>query len=357
MNKKICILHNSIKTVMIFRVPYIKTLLSMGYQVYCIAPNDDEAATQKLKKMGVKVLFVSNRNYFSKWYGINYNLLSLLVKKRFNIVVISHFITTFIFSLPSVIFSNKNIIFIEGIGTFFTKKIYLKNILRFLLTTIGNKRIFMNSYERDLIGKKDDLILGGIGIDIDKFYFPASRFDKKECINLLYVGRLVEDKGILDVIILIRLLEEKNINFKLHVVGDVYPANPSSIRTDEIKTLEIEFGDKISFHGYVDDVREFYKKADVLLLLSKHEGFPVVVMEASASGLPSVCYAVPGCIDAISQGVNGFLFEPGNIMEICELLVSVDFSAYRNKCINYAKNNFNQIEKNTIIIDVIEEIK
>ena len=352
----ICILQNSIKTVVVFRLGYIKQLISEGYTVHCIAPNDDSKAIELLRSYNVNVIPVSNNNFFYKWIGLNFQLLKLLFLKKFEVVVSCHFIVTFILSLPTIFFAKKTVCFIEGIGTFFTKSKYLLSSLRFLLNKFTKRLVFMNTYERDLLGSADDIVLGGIGVDISSFNYECHLNGHNCKKRLLFVGRLLEDKGILDVIELMRLIQSRGVDFILNVAGDVYPSNPSSLTTADIKKLELEFGEKIIFHGYIDNVKDLYAETDVLLLLSKHEGFPVVVMEANACGVPAICYSVPGCIDAIKNGTNGYLFVKGQIKQIADLICHEDFSLLADKCRKYAEQNFDQNTKNKIIIEVLTNL-
>lgn len=354
--KSVCIIQNSIKTVVVFRLSYIKQLLSHGHKVYCIAPNDDNESVDCLKKYGVIVITTDNERLLYRYFFINLSLLRVLFKEKFKLTVSCHFLVTFIFSIPSIFFARKTVCFIEGIGTFFTKNKGFLNILRLLLTRGVGKRIFMNKYEKNLLGCDGDLVLGGIGVDIESFCYS---YKIKKCsrkIELLYVGRLVEDKGIFYIIELIRHLKLAGVDFTLNVVGDTYPANPSSLTDDDIANLKAEFEEDIIFHGYLSDLRHIYAKTDVLLLLSKHEGFPVVVMEANACGIPAICYAVPGCIDAIEHGVNGFLFNEGEIEDIVKLISTQNFSLLATQCRNYAEKNFNQVIKNRAIIEAIESL-
>lgn len=109
------------KTVVVFRLCYIKELINKGYTVYCIAPNDDDKAIEILKANNVNVIRVSNKTLFHKWFGLNFQLLKLLFSTKFNLVVSCHFIITFILSVPTIFLAKKVVCFIEGIGTFFTE--------------------------------------------------------------------------------------------------------------------------------------------------------------------------------------------------------------------------------------------
>ncbi|MGP2470757.1 glycosyltransferase [Yersinia sp. 2540 StPb PI] len=324
--------------------------------MYCIAPDDDHESVDLLKQYGVVVITTENKTLLQNYFFINFSLLRLLLKEKFRLTVSCHFLVTFILSIPSIFFARKSVCFIEGVGSFFTRNKGFLSVLKLLLMMFVNKRIFMNEYEKSLLGHKDDLVLGGIGVDINSFSpYPKKKNNSKK-IKLLYVGRLVEDKGIFYIIELVRCLKTRGIDFILNVVGDTYPANPSSLTENDIANLKIEFEKEIFFHGYLCDLRNIYAETDVLLLLSKHEGFPVVVMEANACGVPAICYSVPGCVDAIETGINGFLFDEGEIDGIVKLISTQDFSLLATQCRSYAENNFNQVNKNRAIIEAIESL-
>lgn len=60
----------------------------------------------------------------------------------------------------------------------------------------------------------------------------------------------------------------------------------------------------------------YYKAADLFLLPSHSEGLSNAMVEAMASGLPSICSAVGGALEWIRHGANGFLFSPGDAREL-----------------------------------------
>ncbi len=69
----------------------------------------------------------------------------------------------------------------------------------------------------------------------------------------------------------------------------------------------------MEFTGSVDDVREHLAWADVLLLTSRTEGLPGVVLEAAAAGVPAVAFGVGGTSEAILDGETGFVVPPQDI--------------------------------------------
>lgn len=118
---------------------------------------------------------------------------------------------------------------------------------------------------------------------------------------LLYVGRLSDEKQIQH----IRPTLEQLPNTRLVLVGDG-PARPA---------LEREFADlPATFMGYLRGERlsQAYASADIFVFPSRLETFGLVVIEAMAAGLPVVASRVGGVGDIVSEGVNGYTFEPGD---------------------------------------------
>ncbi|HHX8266401.1 TPA: glycosyltransferase, partial [Vibrio diabolicus] len=212
--------------------------------------------------------------------------------------------------------------------------------LRFLLKKKNIVRLFCNKDEKRILGFNNDIVTGGIGVDVTKFQ-PKAKVSN-DALNIIYVGRLISDKGVLDAIEILRQLKIKGSTLTL--VGDIYPSNPSSLTQSEIIDIKNELGDRIQFEGYVSDPLPFYRKADVLLLPSKREGFPVCVMEANAMGIPAVVYDVPGCRDAVFSHVNGIVVEYGDIKGAVEaintLYNSGDMVEISKSCRNFAIKNF-----------------
>ena len=84
--------------------------------------------------------------------------------------------------------------------------------------------------------------------------------------------------------------------------------------------------ESINFIGEVNNVQDYYSRANVLLLTSNNEGFGMVVNEAAQFGVPSVCNFIPGIEDLITDGENGFIVEQDDIntmaSKVCDILTN-----------------------------------
>jgi len=120
----------------------------------------------------------------------------------------------------------------------------------------------------------------------------------------VFVGRLVGDKGINELVEVFTKMSKTHTNTKLVLVGpletDLDPLEPNTLN-------EIEWNKEISYVGFQNDVRPYFAISDVLVFLSYREGFPNVVMQAGAMGLLSIVTDINGCNEIIKSGVNGII--------------------------------------------------
>ncbi|APE07064.1 hypothetical protein BM528_15840 [Alteromonas sp. RW2A1] len=348
-----CVIQNSLKTTYVFRRNYLVELIAKKNKVTVLAPNDCEDSKIKLRDLGVVIPYVPSNNFAYTYLIMNLRILYLRLFK--NNTYICHFISTYALTFITLLpFNKKLVVSIEGLGSFFTERRLARKVIRYLITRNNVVRVFCNNDERQSLGKPKDFVMGGIGVELASFEQSEGQSN-----NLIYVGRLIKDKGIYDVISVFRKLRERGVKLTLTVVGDVYKDNPSSISAGDIESLKSEFSDSILFTGYVPDVSNHYSHSDLLLLPSKREGFPVCVMEANASGIPALVYDVPGCSDAVLNNVNGYRFDKNNFLSIVS---KIEF-LYENPIIlkelkrtsrAYALENFSISNKTFSFLNEIE---
>ncbi|WP_370549000.1 glycosyltransferase [Edwardsiella tarda] len=355
------IVQNSLRTVYKFRLSYLKKLLSKG-DVYIIAPNDDAFSFNELKKTGVYIYNIpAGHGFIGKTLEIFKMNLFIIKERFFGSTFVCHFLITFILTYITIApFNAKLVIYIEGLGTIFSNHKTLQKILKFFLIKNSAVRFFCNASERFLIGRSSDFVINGIGIDLSKFSCSSHVLRNGEKYRLLYVGRLIKDKGVIDAIEVLRYLLSKGIDVSLSLVGEVYNGNPSSLSKEDICLYKNEFGDFIEFAGYTHDIKRFYIESDILLIPSIREGFPVCVMEASAMGIPSVGYDVPGVRDAITNGINGIVVPFRDVKRLsCAvegLLSNGALLDYYSKCKKIASDNFCSNHKDWILVDKLCEL-
>lgn len=145
------------------------------------------------------------------------------------------------------------------------------------------------------------------GIDLD-YFKPAETTSKShQGFTFVFVGRIVRDKGINELVKAFDRLHQEHNDVRLVLVGpredDLDPVLP--------ETLErIDRGEGIEAVGKQSDVKSFYTDADALVFPSYREGFPNVVIEAGAMGLPSIVTDINGSREIIINGQNGIIVPP-----------------------------------------------
>jgi L-malate glycosyltransferase len=176
----------------------------------------------------------------------------------------------------------------------------------------------------------------------NKTYVP-DHFVKPEehTLSILFVGRSTYEKRVHLFPLIAKELEDK-IDFELILVGvtnDQFKKQNSRtiMLTDEIKDKSI--------------LNKYYLNADILLLVSSREGFPLVLMEAMSFGAVPVCTPVGGIPFHIKSGFNGFLLDGNEEGQIVENAANVIIRLYNNReqlkevslnAHNYAKDNFSE---------------
>lgn len=168
----------------------------------------------------------------------------------------------------------------------------------------------------------------GQGVDAEERFNPARFTDEEkkalrerlgipgDAIVVGYVDRLVRDKGITELAQAWNALREKHHNLHLLLVGDYEPQDPVP---HEIKE-QFQSDPRVHLTGWVSDASVYYPLMHLLVLPSYREGFPNTPLEASAMCLPVVATRIPGCVDAVVDGVTGTLVSPRDARALTEAI-------------------------------------
>lgn len=143
-----------------------------------------------------------------------------------------------------------------------------------------------------------------------------------------YVGRLVNDKGVNELVGAWKVLEKKYPNLKLLLVGPYESRDALGPETKEV----IEQTKSIIHTGLIKDIMPYYGLMDMFILPSYREGLPTVVLEASAMELPVITTRSTGCKDSIIEGSTGIfaMIAPLDIAEKISYYVDNEHVAARH---------------------------
>ncbi len=178
------------------------------------------------------------------------------------------------------------------------------------------------------------------GIDLEKYSNMPKNSKQVNGKTILFVGRLHPVKGVQYLIEAMAITHQEMPDVKLIIVGE-------GIEREKLEglTKQLDLKGCIQFVGRVpqEKIPLFMQQADIFVLPSLAEGFPNVLLEAMACGLPIVATRVGGIPEIIEDGRNGFLVNPKKPDEIADKLLFIS----RNKSITWkiSKNNKEKVKK------------
>ncbi len=326
---KILLLGNSLHSMIKFRWDIIKYLAN-HHQVYIVCPLSVE--NYKLEYQHKNVFFLNinfcrSINLVKDW--ITLFQFKKILKKINPDVIFSYSLKSSFVSM----FDNwkiPNVYFITGLGSslinkykfFIEKIIYILTYLRKLIIKHPDFFIFLNNDDRDYFieknfcPKKYAMVFPGEGVDLEFYKFSPIN-EHKKAISFLFIGRLIKDKGIIELMNACKKLKSNQIQFNCTVIAPLDHYNPSSLHTMNLDDFQ-KIG--INYFPYVEDVRTYINACDVVVLPSYSEGMPRVLLESMAMGRPIITTDTHGCRELVNQD-NGILIKPKDVQSLYNAMI------------------------------------
>ena len=193
---------------------------------------------------------------------------------------------------------------VQGLGTAFQSKglaafvtvLYKTAFCRVKTVFFENEGNVAEFIRRKIVKEEKITVLHGAGINLERY--PCRPYPENETFRFLFVGRIMREKGVDELFDAVRRLPKGR--FVLDIVG---------FFEDEYKQQveELEKQGIVKFHGFQSEPRPYYEQTDCAVLASYHEGMSNVLLEAAAMGRPLITSDIPGCREAVEDGINGFL--------------------------------------------------
>ena len=178
----------------------------------------------------------------------------------------------------------------------------------------ANQRFFQ---KKKVVSGKTEL-LPGSGVNVERFAYME--YPKTEKTNIVFVGRIIRDKGVFELATVAQTLKErKDIQFT--IVGDVeYGAENPFVNMANVNCV-----------GFHKEVKPYLQNAHAIVLPSYHEGMANVLLEAAACGRAVLASNIPGCQETFDEGITGFGFEPKDVKSLGEAIEKFVALSYEQK--------------------------
>ena len=175
---------------------------------------------------------------------------------------------------------------------------------------------FMSDFVKRSSAKPDPRVeIVHSGIDLQEFA-PGGRRTASPALKVGYVGRMSAEKNPMGFIDLAEKLGRLNPELAFEMFGA--GGDAAAVRE---RVASSDIASRLTYHGFIEHSRDALHQLDALVLPSKFDGRPVIVMEANGCGLPVIAAPVGGVPELIREGSNGFLAHPTDVERIHALLV------------------------------------
>ncbi len=303
--------------------------------VACLAEGADQMAAELSRLDGVRTISIPMKDYIEPFSDLQVCMkLSEIIRKNDFDLIHAHTSKPGFFArlaaigtgIP-VIYQPANFAFHEGASR---QEVLLYSTIERIAAHLTEKIIAVCDGERDLahrfsVGADEQFVTIHTGVDLQPFNNSVDRAAVRaslgipaEALLIGTVARLVEQKAPQD---FIRAAELVHAHFpEIHFlwIGD-------GVLESQSRALVASLGlnDVFHFGGYREDAPAILKSLDCFVLSSRWEGFPLVVLEAMAAGLPVVATRVIGSSEAICDGETGLLVPVGDAKALADAIEQI----------------------------------
>lgn len=354
---KILIISNDSNGLFLFRRHLISELIRIGNTVDILTPFDTDV--DELSKLGASLFQISidkRGTSVIRDFSLLKKIYSFIKKCKPDLVLTYTIKPNIYGGLVCRLLKKSYVCNITGLGSSFEKGLLLKKCVS-LLYRIALKKskavLFENAenldffVEQRIICKSKAHLLNGAGVDSNWFYYQP--YPHNKVFNFLFIGRVMKEKGIDELIGSMRLLKNSNLNCSLTILGYCEEKYQETLTEAEREGL-------LRYCGHQNDVRPAINECDCFVLPSYHEGMANTLLECASSGRPIITTDIAGCREAVINGKTGYLCKARNT----ESLYNVMKSMYYLNCDcrkqmgiearEYVKTRF---EKMTVVNDTI----
>lgn len=182
-------------------------------------------------------------------------------------------------------------------------------------------------------------------VDVNRFA-PADNPLQNKTLRIVTVARYTQQKNVLTYMKAVRAVKDLGLNVHFDWYGDK-KHNAAYYADIENVYRQLDIADYLTLHEPNQKIEEEYHRADVFCLPSLFEGYPNVVAEAMACGLPILCSNVYENPYIVEDGVNGFLFNPQDVDDIVSAIRKISNLTYDDRMEIGKRNRKLCLQRNT----------
>ena len=332
--RRVLITANTTWNLVNFRSGLIAALVSRGFDVVAVAPDDEYR--DRLRELGCRYVPLNMDNQGThpvKDALLLWRYVVVLLRLR-PAVVLSYTVKPNIYaSLAARLVGVTVINNVSGLGTAFLRGGWLGGVVCSLYRVAlrrSHRVFFQNDEDRQVFIEKRLVapartgLLPGSGIDL--VHFSPLAFDGSSLRNgaglvFLMVARLLWDKGVLEFVEAARRVKALFPESRFQLLGFLDVKNQTAVGRSDVEAW-VKDG-VVEYLGTTDDVRPFLADADCVVLPSYREGTPRSLLEAAAMGRPLLATDVPGCREVVIDGVNGLLCRLRDSVDLAEKMMQM----------------------------------
>lgn len=248
---------------------------------------------------------------------------------------------------------------ITGLGTAFQKSGILRTIVVGLYKIALNKAkvvFFENSENRNLfideaiVNENKTCLLMGAGVNLNRF--QVADYPRGDTVKFLFMGRVMKEKGMNELLLAMKKLVDEKRPVELSVLGFL-----EENYSEEIKKYESEGW--LHYYGVQKDVRPYIAQSHCFVLPSWHEGMANTNLECAASGRPVITSNIHGCMEAVEDGISGYLCEKQNAEDLYRVMKEfIGLSYEERKAMGLAgrKHMEEVFDKKKVVQDTIQKL-
>jgi len=249
---------------------------------------------------------------------------------------------------------------ITGLGTAFQREGLLKNfIIRLYKISFKKARVVFFENDNDkrifidngIVKSEKTYKLNGAGVNLEEYQFCSYPQIDSE-IHFLFIGRVMKEKGIDELLAAAVKIKKKYIGAVFDIVG------PFEDNYEQITENHQKNG-YINYYGYQKDVRSYIEKSHCFVLPSYHEGMANTLLECGAMGRPLITSDIHGCKEAVLHEVNGYLVKVSDIDDLCakiEKFINIPYSEKVKMGMASRDLIVNNFDKRDIVNRTIEQL-